>query len=87
MRSAAGQFTATACNFVSWDIRADGSPAIQLDAGKAIVQGCTFGRTNLHVQVGGKVTSAILTANQATGGFRVENHIGKRAQLGLNEEK
>jgi hypothetical protein len=49
------------------------------------VQGCTFSRTNLHVQVGSNVTSAILTANQAAGGLRVENHIGKRAQMGLNE--
>jgi hypothetical protein len=85
MRSPVGQFTASACNFVDWDNRGAGSPAIQLDAGKAIVQGCTFSRTNLHVQVGSNVTSAILTANQAAGGLRVENHIGKRAQMGLNE--
>jgi hypothetical protein len=85
MRGAAGQFTASACNFVNWDNRGAGSPAIQLDAGKAIVQGCTFSQTNLHVQVGSNVTSAILTANQAAGGLRVENHIGKRAQMGLNE--
>ena len=37
----AGQFTASACNFVNWDNRGEGSPAIQLDAGKAIVQGCS----------------------------------------------
>ncbi len=86
MRSPAGQFTASACNFVRWDVRRTGAPAIQLDAGKAIVQGCTFGQTNLHVQVGEKVTSVILTANQAAGGFRVENHIGNRAQIGLNED-
>jgi hypothetical protein len=39
MRSAVGQFTASACHFVHWDNRGVGSPAIQLDAGKAIV-GC-----------------------------------------------
>lgn len=85
MRSAVGQFTASACNFVNWDNRGVGSPAIQLDAGKAIVQGCTFAEENLHVQIGSNVTSAILTANQATGGFRVENHAGTRAQIALNE--
>jgi hypothetical protein len=85
MRSASGQFTASACNFVNWDNRGVGSPAIQLDAGKAIVQGCTFAEENLHVQVGSNVTSAILTANQATGGFQVENHAGTRAQIALNE--
>ena len=86
MRSAAGQFTASACNFVHWDNRGVGSAAVQLDAGKAIVQGSTFGQDNLHVQVGSNVISAILTANQAAGGFRVENGAGKRAQIALNEE-
>jgi len=86
MRSAAGQFTASACNFVHWDNRGVGSAAVQLDAGKAIVQGSTFGQDNLHVQVGSNVISAILTANQAAGGFHVENRAGKRAQIALNEE-
>lgn len=85
MRGAAGQFTANTCNFVHWDNAGNNSPAIQLDAGKAIVQGCTFGQDNLHVKVGKEVTSAILMANQAGGGFRVENLAGKRAQMGLNE--
>lgn len=86
MRSADGQFTASACHFVHWDNRGVGSAAIQLDAGKAIVQGCTFNQENLHVAVGSNVASAILTANQATGGFRVENQAGRRAQMALNEE-
>jgi hypothetical protein len=85
MRSAEGQFTADACHFVHWDNRGAGSPALQLDAGRAIVQACTFGQENLHVSVGSNVVSAILTANQAVGGFRVENLAGARAQSGLNE--
>ncbi len=85
MRSPTGQFTANACNFVHWDKAGRGSPAIQVDAGKAIVQGCTFGQENLHVEVGAKAVSALLMANQATGGFRVRNHAGKRTQLALNE--
>ena len=85
MRSPSGQFTASACNFVHWDNRGEGSPAIQLDAGKAIVQGCTFGQEEVSVEVGTNVTSAILTGNQASGGFLVENHAGGRTQTGLNE--
>jgi hypothetical protein len=85
MRSPVGQFTASACNFVSWDVRGAGSPALQLDAGRSIVQGCTFIQGGLSVQVGGEVVSAILTANQAAGGFRVENRAGDRTQMGLNE--
>ncbi len=84
MRGPAGQFTANACNFVHWDNRGVGSPAIQLDAGQAIVQGCTFGQENLHVKVGAKVSSALLMANQAVGGFRVDNLAGNHAQMALN---
>ncbi|HEY5911372.1 MAG TPA: glycosyl hydrolase family 28-related protein [Verrucomicrobiae bacterium] len=86
MRAPAGQFTASACHFVDWDNRGAGSAAIQLDAGKAIVQGSTFQRTKLHVVVGSNVVSAILTGNQAEGGFRVRNLAGKRTQLAFNEE-
>jgi hypothetical protein len=85
MKSAAGQFTASACHFVNWDNRGVHSPCIQLDAGKAIVQGCTFQQKGLDVQVGSNVVSAILTANQATGGFQVKNDAGKHTQSGLNE--
>lgn len=85
MRSAAGQFTASACHFVNWDNRGEDAPAIQLDAGRAIVQGCTFAQDGVAVAVAPAVTSAILTGNQAAGGFRVENGAGARTQLGFNE--
>jgi hypothetical protein len=86
MQSPVGQFTASACHFVSWDNRGVGSPAIQLDAGKAIIQGSTFSQEGLDVQVGSNVVSAILTANQADGGFRLDNQAGKHTQSALNEE-
>ena len=85
MRSTAGQFLASGCNFVNWDNRAANSPALQLDAGRTIVQGCTFDEDHVDVQVGPAVTSAILTANQAVGGFRVDNKAGGRTLTGLNE--
>ncbi len=86
MRAAAGQFTANACHFVDWDNSGAGSPAIQLDAGRALVQGSTFSRSKLHVAVGSNVVSAILSGNQAEDGFRVKNRAGKRVQIGLNDE-
>jgi hypothetical protein len=86
MRSASCQFTANACHFVQWDVRSTGSPAIQLDAGKAMVHGCTFEQDGLHVQVGEKVASALLIGNQAPGGFQVENRAGKRMQSLANEQ-
>jgi hypothetical protein len=86
MRSPRGTFSASACHFVHWDIGGAGSPALQLDAGRAILQACTFEQDNLHVRIGPDVTSAILTANQAPGGLRVDNHAGQRVQMGLNSE-
>lgn len=86
-RSPKGLFSASTCHFVNWDCRRAGSPAIQLDAGKAIVQGCTFSeKGRLNVKAAAAVRSAILTANQAEGGFRIENHAGKRLQAVANEE-
>jgi hypothetical protein len=87
MRSEKGQFTASACNFCDWNVHGDGVPAIQLDAGKAIVQGCTFLKEGTHVLAGKNVKSAILTGNQATGGFNANNQAGKRLQAVANEEK
>ena len=85
MRSSFGQFAANTCHFVHWDNHATGAPAIQLDAGKAVVQGCTFSLEGTHVRVADKVRSAILLGNQAESGFRVDNQAGNRTQLMANE--
>jgi len=87
MRASGGQFTANACHFVDWDNTGVGSPAIQVDAGRALVTGCTFSRSKLHVGVSSNVISAILTSNQAEDGFRVKNGAGRRTQAALNEEE
>ncbi len=86
MSAGDGQFTASACNFLNWDIQRRDAPAIQIDAGRAIVQGCTFGEDHTQVTVGEEAKSAIFTANQAVGGFRIDNRAGKRTQSALNEE-
>lgn len=85
MRSPVGQFTASACHFVNWDIGGEGAPAIDLAAGRAIVQGCTFNKEGPHVEIAEPVRSALLIGNQASGGFTVENHAGSRTQLSANE--
>ncbi|MCS6777377.1 MAG: glycoside hydrolase family 55 protein [Chthonomonadaceae bacterium] len=85
MRAQPGQLTLNACHFVQWDVRAGGSPALQLDAGRVIVQGCTFQHEGVCAQIGAQVVSAVLTGNQATGGFRVENRAGRRTVALANE--
>jgi len=86
MRSPTGQFTAQACNFVHWDNESKGVPAILIEAGKAIIQACTFGKEGTHVQVGARARSAILSANQAEGGFNAENQAGARTVMSANEQ-
>ena len=86
MRSPFGQFAANTCHFVHWDNNAQGAPAIQLDAGKSVIQGCTFALEGTHVQAAEKVRSAILIGNQAESGFRVDNAAGHRTQLVANEQ-
>lgn len=76
-----GQFTASACNFLSYDVNGNNSPAIRLNAGNAILQGNTFGDGKLQVYIGKKVHSAVVMGNQAVEGINVENNIGKQAQI------
>lgn len=86
-RSPRTQLTVMGTNFCSWDNAYRGSPAIQLDAGKAIIQGNTFGDGDTHVLVGRDVESAVLVGNQAGGGFVCENQAGDRTQLLANEPR
>ncbi len=79
-RSPKAQFTANACHFVDWT-----DHAIEIQAGKAIVQGCTFMQNKTAIVVGEKAASVLISTNQAEGGLKVENHAGALTQMGLNE--
>ncbi|MCE5314718.1 MAG: glycosyl hydrolase family 28-related protein [Armatimonadota bacterium] len=81
MRGDKAQFSAIGCNFVTWDVQKKSSPAIELDGGNAIIQGCTFGEGDINVAVGENVQSAILMGNQAEGKFKVDNRAGEATQL------
>jgi hypothetical protein len=85
MRAAGAQFTANATHFLHWDNHNQDSAAIQLDAGKAIIQGNTFGNGDTCVFVGPKVKSAILMGNQAADGFNVDNQADTITQMIGNE--
>ncbi len=84
-RSAKTQLTVIGTNFWEWDINGKGSPAIQMDNGKIILQGNTFFLGLLHCTIGKNVASAIITGNQAQGGLYVINYVGKKTQMALNE--
>lgn len=85
MRAPKAQFTADACNFVHWDCKLNGAPAIDVQAGRAIVQGCSFEDRELTIRVGRNAKSVIVMGNQAEGGIVIENHAGSRTQAVANE--
>lgn len=80
-RSPNSQFTATACNFLSWD-----SAAIQIDEGKAIIQGNTFTQKKPAILIGGNTKSAIIMGNQADGGLIVDNKASDKTEMIGNEK-
>ncbi|MGQ9563730.1 MAG: hypothetical protein ACUVQH_08905 [Thermogutta sp.] len=85
LRSGDVQLTLTACHFCRWDLAQRGSPAIQLDAGRATIQGCSFDQdASFHITLARDVRSAVIVGNEAKGGLRVDNQAGARAQIGLN---
>lgn len=84
-RAPEAQLTATACGFSSWDVNGTGVAAVQVDSGKVILQGNNFVREGLHVQIAAAVQSALIMANQAGIGLRVDNQAGDRTQLVANE--
>lgn len=84
LRSKDAQFTASACNFVNWDVNQHGAPAIDLPQGSAILQGCTFLQAGLNVRVGAAAQSVLITGNQAPEGLNVENHAGFRTVMSAN---
>lgn len=59
--------------------------AVLDERGKLIVQGCTFDQPGLAVVLKKDVKAAIIMGNLQTGGVQIQNEIGARAQIGLNE--
>lgn len=81
------KLSATSCNFENWDSGRNGFAALQIDAGRAIIEANTFGIGKRHVAIGKNVTSAIVAFNQARGGVEVDNQAGDKTQVIGNERK
>lgn len=86
MRSPEAHLIASSCNFLNWDNNGKNAPALDIEAGRAIVQACSFGDGVVNVRIGSDVRSAILSANQAPDGFTMQNNAGKRTQAFGNEQ-
>ena len=81
-RAVNGSFSMIGCDIRNWNEEAG---AIWIEGGKAIIQANTFTKPGLNIRIGAGVTSAIITANQADPGLRVENEAGGRAIISNNQ--
>ena len=65
----------------------DGFPggAVLAERGKLIIQGCTFDQAGKTAVIKKDVKAAIIMGNLQPGGVQIDNEIGNRAQVGLNE--
>jgi len=78
-----GDTTVTMANCHFLETQASG--ALLAEHGKLIVQGCTFDKAGPAVIVKQGVPAAIIMGNLQTGGLQVQNEIGPKAKIGLNE--
>jgi len=62
-----------------------GSSAILAEKGKLILRGCVFDQACLAVSLKEGVSAAIIAENLQPGGLQIENGIGSRAIIGLNQ--
>ena len=59
--------------------------AIVAEKGRVIVRGCTFGAAGTAVVLKPGVRAAVVAENTQPAGVQIDNGIGARAQIGLNE--
>ncbi|MBI3922939.1 MAG: hypothetical protein HY318_16075 [Armatimonadetes bacterium] len=72
------------CYLSNWDAKSEGLPAIDQQAGKLQVQGCSF-LGKLAVRIDAKAKHAIILGNNGSHGVRVEDHSKGKAILRDNE--
>ena len=86
-----GRVTLTACEFVNWDEvhsrnAKTGSAAVEIEAGRATLQGCSFEQGGAHLAIGKKALYVTAVGNQAPGGFHVVGDVSPfKTQFAANE--
>lgn len=73
------------CYFSAWDRHKEGLPAVDAQAGRLQVQGCSFHGEAPAVRLGEGLAHAIVTGSNGIHGVRVEDLTGGRAILRDNE--
>ena len=80
--------TFTGCHFTAWDREDKGEPAIRLDGGSLIVNGCDFHDAGKkQIKAGEGAESVIVVGNRLRGGAELEIAPSVEAQVGFNTYK
>jgi hypothetical protein len=74
------------CTFVQWGGERKDRPALQVNSGSLIVNGCEFRKPLKHIVLGPNVERAVITGNLFTGPANIENGSKHNVQIGLNAE-
>lgn len=81
-----GTTTFSACNFLGWDCRGEGRPALEVLDGQLTVNGCNFTKSGVHFHLGEFAMGAAIVGNQVSGELSVVNESHGSVQVGLNSE-
>lgn len=81
-----GTTTLSSCNFLGWDSRGEGRPALEVLGGQLTVNGCNFTKPGTHVYLGEYAMGAAIVGNQVSGDLSVVNESHGSVQVGLNAE-
>jgi len=73
------------CYFTGWDRNGEGLPAVDCQAGRLQMTGCSFDGGGLGLRLGPAIAHAIVIGNNGAGGFRCDDQSGGKAILRDNE--
>jgi len=72
------------CTFTQWGGRDGTRAAIQAKSGTVLIRGCEFRQDRPQIELGEKVSRAIIAENVFTGSVRIDNRSEGNVQIGLN---
>jgi len=72
------------CTFTQWGGKDGSRAAIQAQSGTVLIRGCEFRQNRPQIDLGERVTRAIIAGNVFAGAERISNRSNGKVQIGLN---
>lgn len=82
MQSRTGQLVLNSCHFCEWDVASRGSPAVELTAGRTLIQACTFQQASRwHIAIEPEVESVSIFGVQTRGRTFIKNNASEKTTI------